>query len=245
MNFEDLGIAYENAFSDEISVQGVLWNAGVQYIHQFKKQGENGELEPSGKQLVFGAYGNSANSFRTNSSKLYQAINFFYPDADTVLNVSDLIEKGRLPAEFTVGIMYEDLNKLRLGAEFGLAQWSQYLNEAKPETLSDTWRVAVGAEFIPDASSYNSYLKRIRYRVGGFYGTDPRSVEESLTNYGISIGVGLPVILARGQTSFVNTAFELGQFGTDSETGLNETFIRLTVGFTLNDNSWFFKRKFN
>jgi len=43
--------------------------------------------------------------------------------------------------------------------------------------------------------------------------------------------------------SWVNVALELGR--TAPPEGLKETWMRLTFGFTLNDNSWFFKRKFN
>ena len=41
----------------------------------------------------------------------------------------------------------------------------------------------------------------------------------------------------------MNLSFELGQMGVADV--LQERYVKLTVGFTLNDNSWFFKRKFN
>ena len=128
--------------------------------------------------------------------------------------------------------------------QFSQALWSKYENEAKPENLSDTWRFAVGGEFIPDAASYNSYARRMRYRAGFFYGTDARSdsFNKQLTNYGVTLGLGFPIILPRQQKSFVNLALEIGQFGT--ENSLRETYGKLTLGFTLNDDSWFFKRKF-
>ena len=103
--------------------------------------------------------------------------------------------------------------------------------------------MAFGAEYIPDIISYNNYFKRIRYRIGGFYGTDPRSSGEQLTGYGITFGMGLPIILPQQQKSFLNIALEAGQQG--SQAYLRETYLRATIGFTLNDDSWFFKRKFN
>jgi hypothetical protein len=52
----------------------------------------------------------------------------------------------------------------------------------------------------------------------------------------------LPVILPRQQTSFVNLALEIGRIGADSP--IEETYFRLSAGFTLNDNTWFYKRRF-
>ena len=243
VSFSDLGVAYQNSFDDEISVRGLLWSLGAQYRLVFKKPGENGVPEPSGHRLIFGAYGNSSQPFDTNSSKFYRGINFLYSDVDTVLYEKDVLESGKLPAEVTAGITYEYQDRLRLGIEYAFSQWSNYENEAKPENLSDRWRIAFGGEYIPDATSYNDYGKRIRYRFGMFYAKDPRSFDNTLQHYGLTFGFGLPIILPRQQTSFVNFAFELGQFG-NADT-LRETYGKLTVGFTLNDNSWFFKRKFN
>jgi len=110
--------------------------------------------------------------------------------------------------------------------------------------LEDTRRLAFGMEYIPDLFSYNNYWQRVRYRFGGYYRTDPRTVNGSqITDVGVTLGFGFPVILPRQQTSFINLALEGGSLGTTS--ALSELYIRMTLGFTLNDNSWFFKRKIN
>jgi hypothetical protein len=103
--------------------------------------------------------------------------------------------------------------------------------------------VAAGLEYIPDNLSYNRYLKRVRYRVGGYYRQDPRSLnDKQLTDIGATFGLGFPLILPRQQTSFVNLSLEAGKMGAGS--AISETYIRMTLGFTFNDNSWFFKRRF-
>ena len=241
--FEDLGVAYQTLFDDAISLSGVMWDAGAQYAWKFKKTNDEGERVFSGQRLVFGATARTSSSFRTNSSQLYRGYNYNYPDGDTVVNVTGVIGHGRLPMEWSAGIMFENNNKWRMGAEYRFSRWSEYENEAKEnETLRDNWRVSGGVEYIPDANSYNNYAKRIRYRAGLFYETDPRSLKTELRKYGLSLGTGLPVILPRQQISFAHVALEVGYFGAPDE--LRETFGRLSVSFTLNDNSWFFKRKF-
>lgn len=231
--FNDLGVAYQNLFKDAISLRGLTWNAGVQYDLAL---GED-------RRLIIGVSGHSATAFTANSNNFYRGINFSYPDTDTAVNVRDVAGEGRLPAEFSAGAVYEKGTRWRLGLEYAQAGWSEYTNEAREETLSDTRRIAFGVQFAPDITSYNQYLRRIRYRAGFYYQTDPRSTETlQLTQYAMTLGAGLPVVLPRQQASYVNAAVELGQFG--SPENLREWYIRLTVGFTLNDDSWFFKRKF-
>jgi hypothetical protein len=148
-----------------------------------------------------------------------------------------------LPGSFTFGIQYVNAAKWRIGAQFGTQNWASYLNEARPETLRNTISVSGGIEYTPDLGSYNNYFKRIRYRVGGYYRQDPRIIEgKNVNDVGLSFGFGFPITLPRQQTSFVNAAFELGQVG--SGTAISETYLRATVGFTLNDNTWFYKRRF-
>lgn len=247
VDFDSLTYAYTTEFQDDISVGGLVWNVGVQYTYNFKTTTDKGEVVPSGKRLIFGAYGNPAANINTHSSQFYFRDNRFYSDLDTIVFSEDLMREATLPPEFSVGIMYERINKVKLGVEYQTAQWSKYENEAKPDTgreLMDSWRVAMGLEFIPDIISYNNYFRRMRYRFGAFYQTDPRNLNgDQLNAYGLSIGFGFPLIMPRQQTSFINFAVEAGQSGLTD--GLHETFVRMTLGFTLNDNSWFFKRKFN
>ena len=247
VEFDSLSYAYSTEFQDDISVGGMIWSLGVQYTYDFKMVNEDGETVPSGKRLIFGAYGNSATTVNTFSNQFYFRNNFSYPDLDTIAYTQDIEREATLPAEFAVGLMYERINKVKIGFEYQSSLWSGYENEAKPDTgneLMDSWRAAVGVELIPDIISYNNYFRRMRYRFGAFYQTDPRNLNgDQLDSYGLSVGFGFPIIMPRQQTSFINLAIEGGRFGLSD--GLHETFVRMTLGFTLNDNSWFFKRKFN
>lgn len=243
--FDSLQSSYATELLDETSVSGWTWNTGVQYVHNFKKPDPQGVPQLSGRRLILGAFGNSGGNVNTLGSRLYQRDNSRYTDIDTILIENQIKGKLTLPAEFSFGATYERINKLRLGIEYSLGAWSKYRSDARPdERLSNAWRVAVGGEFIPDIQSYNRYFERVRYRAGLFYGTDPRSIEgEQLNKYGIAFGIGLPIVMPRQQPSYVNISFEAGRFGVSGV--LSETYMKTTVGFTLNDNSWFFKRKFN
>lgn len=241
--FDSLELAYTTDFLDEFSVRGFTWNVGVQYEIELNEDRESTEAR---RRLILGAYGNSATNFTTEVSRLYQR-DIFYAQTDTL--VYDIGEKGsgRLPAQWSVGVTYEQLNKFKIGAEYSLAQWSQYENDAQPDnlvSLVDANRFAVGLEYIPEFNSYDSYFKKVRYRTGFQYATDPRQINsDQLQTYSVSIGLGFPIIRPRQQVSFINLSVEAGEFGMSD--AVMEQFVRATVGFTLNDNSWFFKRKFN
>ena len=249
VRFDSLELSYITEFLDEFTMTGFFWRFGLQYTHEFQELNEKGEREPSGKRLIFGLHGNSTNTFNTEAIRFGQRINTSFgidrTIVDTLFNEIGVEGNGQLPAVLTAGISYQRVNKLRLGVEMDFQRWSGYRNDAREDqNLSDAWQLRVGGEFIPDYLSYNSYLERVRYRLGAFYGNDPRVFGgEQLLNYGLSFGLGFPIILPRQRTSFIDFTVEAGQFGLSD--ALQETYINMTLGFTLNDNTWFFKRKFN
>ena len=237
--------SYDVLIDNDYSISGVLWDFGVQYRYDFKSLNKKGKLEPNGKSVVIGAFGNSKRKYNTRAEQFYRAehiINGSIIDTDTTLFVQDKIDEGQLPGEFTIGVMYQNANKLRVGAEFSAESWSQFTNPIEETRMENVYSVAFGGEWVPDAKSYNSYAKRMQYRAGFRYGLDPRGVDGDLTYRTISIGLGMPII-SKGVQSYLDWGIEFGRFG--KANGLSEDFIRLTAGFTLNDSSWFFKRRYN
>ncbi len=239
VQFNSLEASYDDVFYDNIAIRAFQWSLGAQYRHTLSQNPDNAK---DVQTLVIGFYGTPSAGFTTKNEILRLRENFTYspPQTDTLLADDELKQKGTLPAEFTLGVMYEDAQKLKVGVEYSFGQWSKYENEVKPENLYDSYRVAVGAQYSPNPSSYNNYWQRVRYRAGFYFGQDPRL--EDLKRSALTLGLGLPVILPRQQTSFVNIGVEIGRLNTDN--GIKENFVKIALGFTLNDTSWFFKRKF-
>ena len=200
------------------------------------------------KWITLGLTGESNHKLRTLTDAYFirsrgRLASGQYSNADTLTQETSVRRDLTIPAGITLGIQYVSLDKIRLGAQFGYESWSNYKNEARPETFRNTIAISGGAEFIPDFSSYNRYLRRVRYRVGAYYRQDPRIINgEGLNDVGVSFGFGFPIVLPRQQTSFVNSAFEFGKLGSNSP--IEETYFRISLGFTLNDNTWFYKRRF-
>jgi hypothetical protein len=236
-------ISYSDYFDDSYLVRGLTWNAGMQYaitLDPKKTALDKGDR----KHIVFGVYGNPAQQFNTKSDRTYRRINNQNRGTvDTIISFTDKAGVGKFPTELTAGIMYENGLLFRGGIEYKMAKWSEYENEAKVEKLLDASQFSVGAEFILDRNKLKTEEEKTRWRLGFRTGTDPRQLNnEQVKSWAATAGFCLPLRVGRGtQISYMNIGLEYGQLTT---TKLAENYFRINWGFTLNDNSWFLKRKF-
>ena len=234
----------QNGFStnlvDQLSLSGFIFKLGGIYKHEFGFVDDRAT-----KNLTLGAYVSNNSNINTESGQFFRRLANTFNSLDTIRNTSEVRGEIELPGEFGVGIMYEKINNFRVGIDYSASNWSNYRENGESMGLMDSYRVAVGGEYIPNYNSYNKFLARVRYKAGLHFQQDARVDEfnEQLTELGVTIGATMPVILPRGQKSWFSFAITGGSFGTDDS--LNETFIRANIGFTLNDNLWFYKRKFN
>jgi hypothetical protein len=105
---------------------------------------------------------------------------------------------------------------------------------------------AIGGFYLPNYNAFSSYFKRVTYRAGArFQNTGLLINNESINEFGISFGLGLPI----GPTntnifSEVNMGFEFGQRGTKNQNLIQENFFNFNVSLSFNDR-WFDKFKYN
>ena len=165
------------------------------------------------------------------------------------LKETDLV----LPAKFSLGTGIGQPNRWFVGAEYSLLNVSQFKNElydssdeAGNVTYSNASTIAIGGFFIPDYNSFSSYLKRAVYRAGvRFENTGLNINDETINEFGISFGVGLPMGKPTASAfSNVNFGFEFGKKGTTDKNLIQENFISFQLSLSFNDR-WFQKRKFN
>lgn len=239
-----VSLPYSTIFLDEISMNGFKWNAGAQYKFNLSKLKE-GEIEPE-KTLTVGIYGQSNQSFSTLSDHVYRRQLILSAQVgviDTVRNEIDISGKGTLPGEFHLGFYYNQKYKLQFGGQLSLVSWSNYKNTAKPEVLTNSTNVSFGFAYCPDIEALNNLFKKTTYRLGVKFGNDPRSFNnEQLKNFSASFGVGIPFVFQR-KVSFANLAVEAGSLGIKDK--LKTNYVQIKLGFTLNDDEWFLKRKYN
>ncbi len=244
--FDSIPAALATEFLEEFSISGFNLGYGVQYAFNFTEPNDEGGVQANGKRIIVGANGNLGANVSSESSLLFRK---FSPRGNLSIRDTIRFEEGitgniNLPANYSFGLAYEDIEHLYVGAEYGRSAYGNYTNDAQPEALADVTRIAAGIQYIPNAGSYNKYWQRVRYRAGVRLEDDPRVIDgQQARRNAVTLGVGLPIRLPRQQISFLDLAVEYGKFGVPDV--LDETYVQFTLGFSLNDNSWFFKRKLN
>lgn len=238
--------AYDNYFISDYSIRGFDYKIGFLYQHVLNKQAMQAGATTTPKAFNIGFTAKSTTGFSTEEeifNRTQNTLELFGSRIDTVTNETRSFDTGKMPSEFSLGITYLSGAKFALGLDYGRTNWSNYFNPSDDETLTNTSRFSVGGYYRPDANSITSFFKRVYYRFGLYYREDPRIVEtQDLNTYGISLGLGLPVVFQR-KISHLSIGFDYGTRGTVDI--LKENFFKVSLGFTFNDDEWFIKRKFN
>lgn len=150
-----------------------------------------------------------------------------------------------LPTKIAFGLGIGQPRQWFLGAEYTFLKTSEFSNAIfsfDNATFVDASTISVGGFFIPQYNSFSKYWKRMVYRAGIRYeNTGLKINSETINEFGISFGVGLPV----GRLfSNVNLGFEVGKRGTVNQNLVQENFVNFQLSLSLNDR-WFVKRKYN
>ncbi len=151
----------------------------------------------------------------------------------------------KIPTTTTLGVGYGEDMKWFLGVEYSFQKLGELSNEfLEIDNLvyGDASTIALGGFYTPDRNSFESYFKRMTYRAGLRYDKTGMVVnEKDIKNLGITFGLGLP--LGNGLSN-LNLGFELGRRGTSAAGLIEESYFKVNIGLSLNDQ-WFQKRKIN
>ncbi|TNJ41258.1 hypothetical protein KFZ70_01795 [Tamlana fucoidanivorans] len=152
-----------------------------------------------------------------------------------------------LPAKTSFGIGIGQQRSWFLGAEYTTQKTSDFSNplyDSIDTAYEDGSVLSIGGFFIPQYNSFNSFLKRGVYRAGlRMEKTGLVINDESINEFGMSFGVGLPVGDSR-LLSNANIGIEIGKRGTKKSNLIQENFINFQLSLSLNDR-WFNKRKYD
>jgi hypothetical protein len=230
--------SYNAKLQTKNSVAGLSYSYGIQYDFTLGK-----------KTIVTLGYSGSTsgkvNSTLTSYATLYTRDQDGNEStaADTLNTVSNGKSNLTLPLTHNFGIAIQQNDKWLIGADFRMGKWSKTSINDVNQGLQDSWGASLGGQWTPDAFSYNSYLKRVDYRIGFNYDkTYIKIGNQDIKQMGASLGFGFPLPTANGGTAFykINFTTELGQRGTLNNNLVKEQYINFHLGFTLND-TWFRK----
>ncbi len=223
------------------SVGGVGLSYGAQYDFRIGAK----------TSLVLGYSGTSSSKIGSEKS---QIVTQYYNDAtgseqpalDTLLLVEGAKTNLQLPLIHNFGFSIQRDNKWLIGADFRTGKWSNLTINQVNQDLQDTYGVSVGGQITPDITSINNYFKRVDYRLGFQYDkTYIQMKNKDVKQMAITFGLGLPLTSYSRNTFYkMNLSAELGKRGAITDGLLQEKYVNIHLGFTLNDK-WFERFKFN
>jgi hypothetical protein len=154
-----------------------------------------------------------------------------------------------LPSRLSLGAGIGAPRHWFVGAEYVAQNTSAFNNPIFSTTNSsfeNASSISIGGFYIPDYNSFSKYFNRVVYRAG-FRAENTGLVvnNESINEFGISFGLGLPIGASLGGLfSEINLGFEYGERGTTNQNLIKENFFNINVSLSLSDR-WFQKRKYN
>lgn len=235
------GATYATKYETVANIQAFSFNLGGQYK---VKIADEVDLHIGGNFVV-------ENEVQSKEAEYMYSVEIltFGSARDTILNSRNT---GYLtnPLKSTVGLGFGRDNKWYLGVDYSFQNalsldGSVYNN---PDVMYDDYsRIAIGGFYTPKYNSVLKYWNRVTYRAGfhmensGLLINSENNDGEfnSVNNYGISFGIGLPV---GKQLSNLNFGFEYGKRGNTESNLVQENFINLRVSISLNDK-WFRKKQ--
>lgn len=220
------------------SVGGLNFDFGAQYITALGKN----------TRLTLGYTGGVKTQLNTKFSQLstrYTSTSDASFRADTVAFADGVKGNLTLPANHNFGFSIERQNKWLIGADFRMAQWSDFDKTGSTDDLNDSWGFSVGGQITPNVNAVTNYLKLIDYRLGVSYDKSYVTLgTQNINVKSINFGFGFPLISGRNAFYKINLATELGTRGTLSNNLVKENFANIHLGFTINDK-WFQKYKYD
>lgn len=144
-----------------------------------------------------------------------------------------------LPSKLALGFGIGERNKWLLGAEVSFLGTKNMVNRFGDSPIAkyeNGQKLSLGGYYIPKYDSFSSYFSRVVYRAGFRYEKTGLIVnDESINDYGMNFGFGLPVGVSK-----IDLSFEFGKRGTRTNGLIQENYFNIGVGLSLSDK-WFRK----
>ena len=246
--FTDYNASFANitALESEVYAKGFLFNFSGMYTHLFNPitNGKKTDYDKE-KKLTFGASFQPMAKLQSNIS----GVDYVYSTqlgtglTDTIRTQISEKSKNKYNSAYGFGASYQNGSKWKINVNYDGMIFDDYAVSGLLADYRNTGVFKVGGEWCPEPNSYGSFLKRSKYRLGFKSGTLPLTInDKQATMIAGTLGYGFPIFVNR-QISHVNIGLEAGRktYGNDFE----EKYIKLQLGFNLNDDLWFLKRKFD
>jgi hypothetical protein len=184
----------------------------------------------------------ASDAARTIGTVTVSPESIFFP-VDTFVS-QNTISTVSIPQRGSVGIGIGNLKKWIFGGEVLMQKTAIVYNRnnfSNNVTYGRYEKYSIGGYYTPEINSYFSYGKRITYRAGLVYEDTGLIVKATpIIDMAATVGLGFPV---SGSLSNLNVGIQVGRKGTTVDNLVQEDYLVLSIGLTLNDK-WFIKSKY-
>ena len=199
------------------------------------------------------------------SKSFYNNYSYFTSISDTSKFLTDISGTTFIPESYSIGGEY----RLRPAAapnlkyqiifkgEYNYQKWSDFKTTfedvVNDSIYTDRTNFSFGIEYTPYANAKANdklvmYLAKLKYRIGFNYTmTEILAQNTQLNNYGISFGLGIPVLNGNSNTS-INLGLTYNNFGTTNNNLILEQKLGVSFGVSISPgvyDRWFLKRKYD
>lgn len=229
--------AWSNVRNYQADISTYNIDLGAQYTYRFKKHAFTiGAVYSLGHSINSDAY--KIQQMQSSSSVMQQTI-------DTIANAFEL------PQKIGVGLTYVYDNRLTVGLDYTLQQWSSakyphFSSNSSSEQDYEQWKfkdlskISLGAEYIPNPTGRN-FFQRVHYRLGAYYSTPYIQVKNSnMREFGIEGGFVIPIINHYNNRSVLSITAQYINVDPKSNSLIKENYLRINIGLTFNED-WFRK----
>lgn len=241
MEMPDDIAALNTRIDDSRYISGLSYDYGAQF---FKPLGNN-------INLTIGYAGTAGTPLNVTSSRTITrtptsaATDTENLPTDSIAFTEGAARKIAMPMKHSIGFTVARANSWLVGADFNYGKWSDFREGDNNPGLTDSYGVAVGAQFVPDITSVR-YYNVMDYRVGFKYNKSyVQLANQDVNQMALTLGLGFPLPSMFGGSFYkINFSTELGQMGSVSNGLVRERYVNFNLGFTLNDR-WFMRRTYD
>jgi long-subunit fatty acid transport protein len=209
-----------------------------------------GDLLIENKYQIYGV-GFGMHAFYDISNRLATGLTVKFPSKLTLfteqisINSEKTIEEDRkltIPLHFGAGISYKLSSHWKAGFDYHYHAWKNgyRIEDNQVKDMSNSYRIAFGAEREPTSRRFTRYEENIAWRFGIFMGqlntlANGRTVDE----FGLCVGIGLPIIKNRNR---FDIAVEFGKRGALNVNDRSDIYFRFNFGLSTNE-LWFIREE--
>lgn len=154
---------------------------------------------------------------------------------DSLYREAEVRNEHRMPHQVGAGLSWSKDDKYFIGVDFTWANWSRYAVNNASDSLTDSYKVAVGAGITPNANS-SRYMSRVNISVGFNYELTRLKLDnEQISKFGINVGFTFPMKKSKTGIALV---LEYGQVGTLEKNLIKEDYFSATLNIRLHEK-WY------